>query len=77
MTCRTCRHFKPLVAEKDSARGGNCRRYPPTVNWSANADGVLIFNDAWPRVDEVDRCGEYSPASRHTAPVEPAPNARR
>ena len=51
-TCKTCAHFKP------DNRGGQCRRYPPTVD----IDDYTQF----PRPQEDDWCGEYiDPAKWH------------
>jgi hypothetical protein len=56
-TCGTCRYFRLLGGDGESAWMGECRRRSPEL--LVDEDGN--HSPGWPPVDEIHWCGEYSP----------------
>jgi hypothetical protein len=54
--CRNCRHFNSNANKL--ARLGTCRAHPPQL---IDPSGGYQFDWCFPKVDEMDRCGEWAP----------------
>jgi hypothetical protein len=56
-TCGSCRYFNLLGGDGTDAWMGECRRRSPEL--LVDIEGNL--SPAWPPVDEIHWCGDYSP----------------
>jgi len=65
-TCETCRFFEAhkeaTVLAVPSCTWGFCHRYPPRAG---NGEADYLDFDRYPRVEEVNFCGEHQAAYGH------------